>query len=66
VTNAFDNVREGLRAAEEARRAVDSYATQMAGLLRGSLRCVDRDYLADLKRELSTFDSRSKKWRKPR
>jgi hypothetical protein len=64
--NAFDQMRDALAIANNVQRAADNNANQMANMLMGRLRHVDGYALAALKRELQSFDMRSKCWRRPK
>lgn len=64
MSNAFDEVRAAVRAAECQLQAADKVAYNMADLLRGRLRKVDDRYvLAALKRELQDFNAVTGKWK---
>lgn len=64
MQNPFDEMRSAVQAAKDTLRAVDQQADAMAGLLAGRLRHVNRDTLAQLKRELQGFNASTKKWAK--
>lgn len=64
MSNAFDEVRAAVRAAEDQLRAADEVAYNMAYLLRGRLRKVDsKSILAALKHELADFNAVTGKWK---
>lgn len=64
--NAFDQMNEALKIAKQVQYAAERNANQMASMLSGHLRQVDSYTLVDLKRELSFFDSKRKRWRTPK
>jgi hypothetical protein len=56
-------MRQAVRQAESTLTAADSVATDLAWLLRGRLRRVNRaDHLRALKRELRDFNMRTGRW----
>lgn len=64
MSNAFDDVRAAVEAAEFQLAAADRVAYNMAKLLQGRLRNVDSRYvLARLKRELHDFNAVTGKWK---
>lgn len=68
MTNVFDDFREKLAEARRIQSAADANVTQMARFIAGRLRasCSDTAALRALKKELKSFDLRSKDWEKPR
>lgn len=62
MSNPFDEMRAGMAQAREQLHAADTFANQMAGILKGRLRHVDRYTLRDLKRELAHYNARTGKW----
>lgn len=65
MENAFDTMRAAMQQARDTMRAADNFAMQMAMLLEGRLRKVDRHTLKALKRELAKFDATTdiRKWK---
>lgn len=64
MSNAFDDVRAAVEAAEIQLRAADTVATNMAFLLCGRLRKVQPAYvLRDLKKELANFNAQTGQWK---
>lgn len=61
--NKFDMVREAMAEARATINAADRAAGEMARLLQGRLRQVDRYTLVALKRELQHFNANTKEWR---
>ena len=61
--NAFDEMKQAMNESEARMRAADQAATDMARMLVGRCRKVNRsDYLIKLKRELRDLDMRTGKW----
>jgi hypothetical protein len=64
MSNAFNDMRAAVQAAEYQLRAADEAALAMASMLRGRLRKVDSKYaLSALKKELRDFDMTTGRWR---
>lgn len=63
MDNAFDEMSRAVQQARDIDRAVDSQLNSMADLLRGRLRKVGPDYLAELKRELRDFNMQTRRWK---
>ncbi len=63
MDNIFDTVRAAMQQAKATFQAADNTANQMATLLTGRLRKVDRYTLRELKRELTHFDAVKGKWK---
>jgi threonine aldolase len=62
MQNAFDEIRNAMAQARDARRAVDQHANAMADLLEDSLRSVSGYRLAKLKRALRDFNIHTGRW----
>lgn len=60
--NQWDQVRQALDEAETQVRVVERFTDRMAKFLIGRLRTVTPHLLQKLKRELSEFNSTTKKW----
>jgi hypothetical protein len=64
MSNAFDDVRTAVEQAQFQLEAADSVATNMAKLLVGRLRRVNRhNALAALKRDLQDYNIQTGKWK---
>lgn len=59
----WSRMRAALSEATQTLQAADGYASDMARMLRGRLRKVDRYVLVELKRELRAFDAQRKEWK---
>lgn len=62
MLNMYD-IEQAIRDAETTLSSADAKATRMARMLKGRLRHVDPLVLADLKRELQSFNSTTKEWK---
>ena len=61
--NEWDMVRDALAAYRRMSSAMDSYASSMAGMLRGRLRRCSFEDLVALKKELRDFNINTGKWK---
>lgn len=64
MSNAYDDMRTALDQARATMDAADSCVNVLVNMLKqdGRLRRVRADYLEDLKRQLTKFNSRTGRW----
>jgi hypothetical protein len=60
--NVFDQMREAMKEARQRIASADVVANDIAWMLKGRLRHVSDEALIALKRELSQFNSKTKRW----
>lgn len=63
MENTYDTFRKAMGEARQVNAAADSIANDMAEALEGRLRKVSTWKLRRLKRELSQFNSHTRKWK---
>lgn len=63
LDNPWAAIGTALDRARRLNEIVDIQSTSMADMLRGRLRKVDRFTLAELKRELQSFNASTRKWK---
>lgn len=63
MDNPFDEMRTAVRQAREVNKAIDQMTNNLAELLDGRLRHVDRYWLKRLKSQLREFNASTGKWK---
>ena len=63
MNNPFDELERAIREAKEAQRACEIHADSMACLLAGNMRSVSSYHLRRLKKELSSYNMHTGRWK---
>jgi hypothetical protein len=61
--NKFDEMKQAINEAKEVMRAADDNANAMASILRGRLRNCSSWNLEALKREISEYNIKTRRWK---